>query len=528
LKHYDTKSKFPNQKSAPRLSVCMIVKNEERYLEGCLESIRSVADEIVVVDTGSNDSTMEIANRFGAKLFIYEWDCNFAAARNYALANATGEWILSIDADERLQENQTILLRSMLKNPQATAYTVLISGDHYLPTGVMHQINSYPRLFRRLDGIMFEGKVHEQITPSVLRKNLKILPSNLTVNHLGYGNDLATVQFKAKRNLEILRKELIEDPSNHYIRFQVGNTLSVLEEYDLAEKELKLIIESQSIAKSIVASTHNLLAEINIRKGVFDRAVSNALLSLTNAGYQITARWYLSAAYIGLEKYENAIDPLLGILEILRDNKSQRKDEIAFDIVLDETMVRYRLGVCYEYVHRYSEATEAYFQVLLNNQSNEEALHSLIRTQQIIAESNLSIAQLEALRKKGFNKAQLLVALAVNYRKIGKHNEAYEILRETTYLHPMEPQPYALEIKWRIEDGDFSAAEAVFDESQRMKLSSFDLNKAGLDLALQRGEIVKALQFLEKMADSPTGATPLVRERIKTLRSRLTPVTNPN
>lgn len=511
----------------PLLSVCMIVKNEEKYLEGCLESIVQVADEIIIVDTGSEDSTIEIATKMGAKVFNYKWESDFAAARNYAIANASGEWILSIDADERLKENQTVLLRSMLKNPRAAAYTIIIEGDHYLPTGVIHQVNSYPRLFRRQQGVIFEGKIHEQIAPAILRKGLKILHGNLVINHLGYGTDLATVKFKAKRNLEILRKQQIENSADDYIRFQIGNTLSVLEDYDASEKELLSLTASTKISKSILASVYNLLAEINIRKGDYNSAVFNAHKSLEQAGYQIAARWYVAAAYLGLENYDEAIAPLLGILEILRDTKHNHRDDVAFDIVLDESMVRYRLGVCYEYLRRYSEAAEAYFQVLLHNKNNKEALYSLIRTHQLISEPIYSIAQLEALRKKGIGNELLLNSLAVNYRKVGRHNDSYEILREATYHHPKDSQAYALEIKWRIEEGKISVAEEVYEESQRLNLSSFELDKAALDLALQNGNVMNALKSLEKMANSPMGSTPAVRERINTLKARLTHVTNP-
>jgi glycosyltransferase involved in cell wall biosynthesis len=90
----------PNRK--PRLSVCMIVKNEERFLGQCLASVKDIADELIVIDTGSTDRTVEIAREHGAHVGHFEWCNDFAAARNASIAPATGDWILFLDADEGL------------------------------------------------------------------------------------------------------------------------------------------------------------------------------------------------------------------------------------------------------------------------------------------------------------------------------------------------------------------------------------------------------------------------------------------
>src|SRR5688572_3396782 len=107
---------------APRLSVCLITKNEERFLGQCLESIRDLAQQIVVVDTGSTDATRDIAARFGAEISLFDWCDDFSAARNAALEHATGDWVLFLDADEELLPEQSEKLKKMLKDPAAIAY----------------------------------------------------------------------------------------------------------------------------------------------------------------------------------------------------------------------------------------------------------------------------------------------------------------------------------------------------------------------------------------------------------------------
>ncbi len=86
----------------PRLSLCMIVQNEAAFLPGCLASVTELVDEIVIADTGSTDNTVEIATKAGAKVIPIEWQDDFAAARNQALAQVTGDWVLVLDADETL------------------------------------------------------------------------------------------------------------------------------------------------------------------------------------------------------------------------------------------------------------------------------------------------------------------------------------------------------------------------------------------------------------------------------------------
>ena len=91
---------------ASRITVCLIVKNEEQFLAQCLKSVRGFAAQIVVVDTGSTDRTVEIAREFGAEIYSFAWCDDFAAARNAALEHATGDWILMLDADEELPAAQ--------------------------------------------------------------------------------------------------------------------------------------------------------------------------------------------------------------------------------------------------------------------------------------------------------------------------------------------------------------------------------------------------------------------------------------
>ncbi|MFN3533586.1 MAG: glycosyltransferase family 2 protein, partial [Candidatus Brocadia sp.] len=103
-----------SNKYRPTLSACMIVKNEEKFLPQCLQSIKDAVDEVIIVDTGSTDKTVEIAKSFGARVYHHPWKNSFSEARNHSLSYATGDWILQIDADEALEQTDIPLLHKLI------------------------------------------------------------------------------------------------------------------------------------------------------------------------------------------------------------------------------------------------------------------------------------------------------------------------------------------------------------------------------------------------------------------------------
>ena len=116
----------------PRLSICLITKNEEAHLARCLESVRGLHDDLVVVDTGSSDRTVDIARAFGARLFEFAWQDDFSRARNFCIEQAAGDWILSLDADESIALRDHAVIREWLRREDLDAVTA--SQRHYITT----------------------------------------------------------------------------------------------------------------------------------------------------------------------------------------------------------------------------------------------------------------------------------------------------------------------------------------------------------------------------------------------------------
>lgn len=145
---------------APRLSLCMIVKDEKKNLPRCLESAKPYVDEMIVVDTGSQDGTPEIAMQYGAKVDYFKWCEDFAAARNFSLSLASGDWILVLDADEELVVNTDNLKQELTSQTEVIAYSVMLSEDTAVErTTPLHT----PRLFRNLPELRYVSRLHEYI-----------------------------------------------------------------------------------------------------------------------------------------------------------------------------------------------------------------------------------------------------------------------------------------------------------------------------------------------------------------------------
>jgi tetratricopeptide (TPR) repeat protein len=207
----------------PRISAALIVRDEEKHLDDCLKSIVDEVDEIVVVDTGSEDRTRDIARRYGSQLFSLPWTGDFAAARNHALDRATGDWILYIDADERLVVPARGALREIVQREDVAAFSVRFRPRmHFTPYQEI-------RLFRRDARIRFRGIIHETIRPdlqSVMQSDgQRIEVSNIEIKHVGYDGDMLR---KYRRNLPLLEEAVKTAPERVFLWTDMGEALAGL------------------------------------------------------------------------------------------------------------------------------------------------------------------------------------------------------------------------------------------------------------------------------------------------------------
>ncbi|HLI32500.1 MAG TPA: glycosyltransferase [Solirubrobacteraceae bacterium] len=220
------------------LALCMIVRDEERVLARCLESVRDAVDELVVVDTGSRDATIDIARSFGARVIEVPWEDSFAAARNVSFDAARSDWLLYLDADETLVAEDRELLRALCGRTWREAFYVQetnLTGS--LRSGTAFT-NDALRVFRNRAEYRFEGRIHEQIAkrlPAHLPERIE--RSAVRIEHDGYLAEMREDRDKSARNLALLQKEAEEGADSAFVHFNLGTTYASGDEPGRAVEE---------------------------------------------------------------------------------------------------------------------------------------------------------------------------------------------------------------------------------------------------------------------------------------------------
>jgi len=206
----------------PRLSVCLIAKNEERFLGRCLESIRGLADQLILVDTGSTDRTVEIARQNGAEVHFRPWDENFSNARNEALRHATGDWILILDADEELPAEQHAAIRAHMQESGVIAWRLPLVDIGREDQGV----SQVPRLFRNAPAVFYVSRIHEQVYASLETRReqwgLENRFGTARLLHYGYQAEVVKSRNKVARNLRLLELANEEFPNDVNLLMNLG------------------------------------------------------------------------------------------------------------------------------------------------------------------------------------------------------------------------------------------------------------------------------------------------------------------
>jgi len=226
--------------SSVKLSQCMIVKNEEKNIKRALGWANPIAFEQIVVDTGSTDKTVELAEEMGAKVYHFEWIKDFSAAKNHAIEQATGNWIAFLDADEYFStEDAEKLIKTLEKietNPKEHKNITILNTPWVQldDNSETISISRQTRIFRNIKEIRYSGKIHEQVP--VHGKIMDI--DDISIMHTGYAETKYREKGKAERNIEMLRVEHAEKPNDMTIKAYLADSLTskiTLEKYSNAD-----------------------------------------------------------------------------------------------------------------------------------------------------------------------------------------------------------------------------------------------------------------------------------------------------
>lgn len=227
-----------NSSKKASISQCMIVKNEEKHIRQALSWGKGIVAEQIVVDTGSTDRTVEIAEEMGAKVYSFPWVGDFSAAKNFAISKARGEWIAFLDADEYFSQEDAGKLFSCIEKLKDTAYEGILTGwIHLNNAGDIMAIEAQIRLFRNQPNLRYRRRIHEQLKVDGMRApRLWDGTKMLSIFHTGYGEAESLAKRESRRNLNLIMAELEERPDDYEMLGYLGNEYESLQEWDEAEK----------------------------------------------------------------------------------------------------------------------------------------------------------------------------------------------------------------------------------------------------------------------------------------------------
>ncbi len=252
-----------------RLSLCMIVRNNETTIRPCLESIRPWVDEMIVVDTGSTDATPQICEELGAQVHHWAWRDDFSAARNESLRYATGEWIFWMDSDDTIPADCGQRLRALAggnhdRNVFGYVIQVHCPGTEGLrdATAVDHV-----KLFRNRPDLQFEHRIHEQILPAIRRSKGEVAFTDIHVVHSGADQTPAGRQRKLERDFKLLHLDLAERPGHPFVLFNLGMTHADIEQHAEAVSWLTRCLAVSRPQESHLRKAYALLVNSQMQLG---------------------------------------------------------------------------------------------------------------------------------------------------------------------------------------------------------------------------------------------------------------------
>jgi len=262
----------------PKLSLCMIVRNNETTIRPCLESIRPWVDEMIVVDTGSTDSTPQICEELGAKVFHWPWRDSFSAARNESISHATGEWIFWMDSDDTIPEHCGQNLRELPgrqhpKNLLGFVMQVHCPGPGGLARDDMTVVD-HVKLFRNRPDLRFEFRMHEQILPAIRGAGGEVGFTDIYVVHSGADHSPEGYKRKLIRDFHLLNLDLQERPDHPFVLFNLGMTYADSGQHDEAAYYLKRSVEVSQPEESQVRKAYALLVSVLYQQSRYDEALS--------------------------------------------------------------------------------------------------------------------------------------------------------------------------------------------------------------------------------------------------------------
>jgi GT2 family glycosyltransferase/tetratricopeptide (TPR) repeat protein/2-polyprenyl-3-methyl-5-hydroxy-6-metoxy-1,4-benzoquinol methylase len=346
------------------LSLCMIARNNDSSIGPALLSIRPWVDEMIVVDTGSTDDTPKIAEQLGARVFHFGWCDDFSAARNESLKYARGQWIFWMDSDDTITKECGRQLRELAFHTPANSsimgyvFWVHCPGPHGEKAGELTTV-THVKLFRNLPGMLFSGRIHEQIVPSIRQLKGDVAWTDLYVTHSGYDHSPEGQERKKQRDLKLLHLEHQERGEHPFTLFNLGMTYADIRRFEQAADYLRRCIACSELSESHLRKAYALFVYVLVQLGFMEEAWQNSTegLRLFPKDPELTFRLAILLHERG--QLEQSAQTYLALL---RDQPERHFTSI--DRGITGFKARHNLAVVYRELGKFPQAEEQWRQVV--------------------------------------------------------------------------------------------------------------------------------------------------------------------
>ena len=316
----------------PTLSLTMIVRDEEEQLPQCLDSIKDVLDEIIIVDTGSKDKTVEIAKKYTDKIYHFEIpkityqgkeieDLDFSAMRNFTDSYATCDWILTLDADERMKAEYIQMLKVLIaQQPEVIAYEFTIFNQYTNRDFSQHR--RY-KAYKNHLGICYRCVLHETIGDSLAGKGQTAL-APIPIVHFGYSDPVEHKKKSLERNIPILERAVEREPDNYFYLYYLGKSYIAAGDKDKAKKCLEESLKYSKKFPGVHLETLFLLGNIAVEEGRLTQGVKYYNQVIAEDPHYPDIHFILGVIHLDRKQYDTA----LPYLEHAFKNQSTLKSKI--------------------------------------------------------------------------------------------------------------------------------------------------------------------------------------------------------
>ena len=363
----------------PTISACVIAKNEQDCIVRCLQSVKNIVDELIVVDTGSSDHTVELARGLGAKTFYYEWNDDFAAARNYALDQASGSWIVFLDADEYLDQEKAANVRPLIDKIQGNRKLDSIACVMRHKAGLNGRFMGLcqtVRIFRHSPAIRYQGRIHERIHKHTNRLCSLYAPENLLlIHHTGY-TDTSLIE-KAQRNLDFLEKDFAAGSTDYLTYYYLSQSHLTLGNYRQSLQFARQALASGEISKTFIAyKPYMYMLKSMLALGEAEQENIQPLLqeALQNYPEHPEILYLVGLAHFKQLHYRTSLEYVLRALQANKTFSATLDNEFDKDVVL----VYEHIAILYDMMNNRAKVFEYNFLSLQQKKHNETICDRLI------------------------------------------------------------------------------------------------------------------------------------------------------